>query len=243
MKVAFFIQNHHNTFVSQKEEVENHEQIPVNSNYHKNEDRAVEPYVERQSVDIMCMFDDITSFDDLPKYDQYDDNYVLQIQTNFTEKSEANLRNKEVQVQQPENSDQLVHFNYENEEESTNFFEISEGTLPFCFSLFQFIRDNYHAIRNQMSTSLDINCLEGNKIFVQDFSYLDLQHQNAIECQVAEEELEAGTYDQMIQDDSLPLCFQSFQFLKEKWYKIFNEKEEELVEIYEVPFEPICNKL
>lgn len=47
----------------------------------------------------------------------------------------------------------------------------------------------------------------------------------------------------MIQDDSMPLCFESFQFLKEMWYKFFKEKEEELVEIYEVPFEPICNKL
>ena len=40
------------------------------------------------------MFDEITYFNDFPKYDQYDDNYVLQIQTNFTEKSKANLRNK-----------------------------------------------------------------------------------------------------------------------------------------------------
>ena len=117
------------------------------------------------------------------------------------------MGNKEIQFQKLENSDYLVHFSHENEEESAETFEISEGTLPFCFASFQFIRDNFHAIRNQMSTSLDINYLEGNKIFVQDFSYLDLQPQNAIECQVAEEDLEAGTYDQMIQDDSLPLFF------------------------------------
>jgi len=47
----------------------------------------------------------------------------------------------------------------------------------------------------------------------------------------------------MIQDDSLPPCSESFQFLKEMWYKISKEREEQLVEIYEVPFEPICNKL
>ena len=33
------------------------------------------------------MFDDIPSFDDLPKYDHYDDSYVLQTQDNFTEQS------------------------------------------------------------------------------------------------------------------------------------------------------------
>ena len=106
------------------------------------------------------------------------------------------MGNKEIQVQQLERSDHLIHFSNEDEEESAENFEISEGTLPFCFASFQFIRDNCHTIRKQMSTSLGINCLEGNQIFVQKLSYLDLQPQNAIKCQVAKEDLEAGTYDQ-----------------------------------------------
>ena len=52
--------------------------------------------MEEKYPGLMCVFDDITSFDDFPKYDQYDDNYVLQIQTNFTEQSEASLGNKEI---------------------------------------------------------------------------------------------------------------------------------------------------
>ena len=79
MKVEFFVQNYHDTFVSQNEKVDNHEQILVNSNYHKSEDRVIEPYVERQSTDLICTFGDITLYDDVPKLDQYDDNYVLQI--------------------------------------------------------------------------------------------------------------------------------------------------------------------
>lgn len=47
MKVEFFFQNHHDIFVSQNEEVDNHEKILVNSNYHKSEDRVIEHYVER----------------------------------------------------------------------------------------------------------------------------------------------------------------------------------------------------
>jgi len=62
MKDNFFVQNHHDTFISQKEEVDSHEQIPANSNYHRSEDRFIKKYVERQSTDLMCMFDDITSF-------------------------------------------------------------------------------------------------------------------------------------------------------------------------------------
>ena len=54
---------------------------------------------------LMCMFDDITSFDNFHKCDQYDDNHVLQIQTKFIEKLEASLRNKEIQFHQLENSD------------------------------------------------------------------------------------------------------------------------------------------
>jgi len=90
------VQDHHDTFISQKEEVENHEQIPSNSNYHRSKDRFIEQYVEEKCPDLMCMFYDISSFDDLPKYDQYDDNYVLPIQTSFTEKSESSFGNKEI---------------------------------------------------------------------------------------------------------------------------------------------------
>ena len=84
----------------------------------------------------MCMFDAITSFDDFPKYDQYDDNHVLQVQTNFSEQSEASLGNKEIQFQQLENSDHLIHVSYESEEESAEKLEISEASLPLCFESF-----------------------------------------------------------------------------------------------------------
>jgi len=67
-----------------------------------------------------------------------------------------------------------MHISYGNEEESVENFEVSEGSLPFCFTSFQFIRDNFHAIKNQLSTSFDLDHLEGNEILVQDFSYLDL---------------------------------------------------------------------
>ena len=67
-----------------------------------------------------------------------------------------------------------MHISYDNDEESVANFEVSEGYLPFCFASFQFIRDNIHEIKNQLSTSFDLVHLEGNEILVQDFSYLDL---------------------------------------------------------------------
>ena len=85
--------------------------------------------------------------------------------------------------------------------------------------------------------------LEGNKILVQDFSYLDFQPPNAIECQVADEDLKAGTYDQMMQYDSVPLCFESFQFLKGNFHSISSIKDEQLIENHGISLEPIENGL
>ena len=68
-------------------EIKNHEQIYANSNYHRSEDRFIKQYVEEKASDLMCVFDDINSFDDLPKYDQYDDDYVFQIQINLADES------------------------------------------------------------------------------------------------------------------------------------------------------------
>ena len=45
------------------------------------------------------MLGDIMSYDDVPKIDQYNNDYVSQIQINLAEELEANLGNKEVQVQ------------------------------------------------------------------------------------------------------------------------------------------------
>ena len=50
--------------------------------------------LEEKSVDLIFIIDDIPSFEYLPKYDQYDDNYVLQIQDNFTEQTLASLKDE-----------------------------------------------------------------------------------------------------------------------------------------------------
>lgn len=67
--------------------------------------------------------------------------------------------------------------------------------------------------------------LEGNENFVPDFLYSEFQPPNSINIQVSHEDVEAGIYDQTIQEDSLPLCFESFQFLRGKLHsKSSNEK-------------------
>ena len=53
--------------------------------------------------------------------------------------------------------------------------------------------------------------------------------------------MEAGTYDQMMQDDLVPFCFESFQFLKGNWHSISSN--EQLVENHVISSEPIENGL
>ena len=66
---------------------------------------------------------------------------------------------------------------------------------------------------------------------------------NPIDCQVADEDLEAGPYDQMMHDDSVPFCFESFQFLKGNLHSIYSIKDEQPVENHAISLEPIENGL
>ena len=55
--------------------------------------------VEERYVDLTCMLDDILYMDDLPKFDQYDDDYVLQTKANLADQSVADLWEEEIQFQ------------------------------------------------------------------------------------------------------------------------------------------------
>ena len=50
---------------------------------------------EERAVDMMCMFDDVFYTDELPQFDQYDDDYVLQTEANLVDKSTTSLCEEE----------------------------------------------------------------------------------------------------------------------------------------------------
>ena len=81
---------------------------------------------EERTADMTCMLDDMFYTDDLPQFDQYDDDYVLQTKANLADKSAARLWEEEVHVRPS-------HISYGNDEESASKFEVSEGSLPFLF--------------------------------------------------------------------------------------------------------------
>jgi hypothetical protein len=70
--------------------------------------------VEEPSADMMCMLDDISFMDDLPKHDQYDEE---DIKMNFPEKLATYCWEEEDHLQSQQNN-QFVHGNYDNNEEN-----------------------------------------------------------------------------------------------------------------------------
>jgi len=95
------------TSILRKERIDIHKQI-----FAKSEDRFIEQYVKEQSPDLLCESGCTSFFGIPPKYDQYDDDYKPQVQINLIEESETIFGKSKVQVQQPESSDQLLHFSY-----------------------------------------------------------------------------------------------------------------------------------
>jgi len=73
---------------------------------------------EEITVDMTCMLDDVFYTDDLPQFDQYDDDYVLQTEANLADKSTAPLWVEEVHFQQLEYNVQPAHISYDSDEES-----------------------------------------------------------------------------------------------------------------------------
>jgi hypothetical protein len=181
---------------------------------------------EEQPTDMMCMFDDISYLDNLPKYDQYDDDYVVEIDVDCSKKPTACFWEKEAQLQ-IKYDNQPLHNNYDNNEENATNLRVSERSMPLCFSSFQFLRENYKQIVN----SRDGECSDesvGDVIDdievvldpnLQPLSYIDLQ-----------------TEDELMHYNSIPLTFNSFQFLK----KIFNHvMDDKHTENQEFVLEPI----
>ncbi len=54
---------------------------------------------EERTVDMTCMLDDMFYTDDLPQFDQYEDDYVLQTKANLTDEQAASLWEEEVHFQ------------------------------------------------------------------------------------------------------------------------------------------------
>jgi len=78
----------------QEESNDIHEQT-----YHKTDDIFVQPYMMEQSLDILYEHNIFSSFNCLPKYDEYDDDDETNDQISLAEESEPSLEKGKIQGQ------------------------------------------------------------------------------------------------------------------------------------------------
>lgn len=64
--------------------------------HRSNNDCFIDHLREERFVNLKFILDDVFYIDDLPKFDQYDDDYVLQIEASLTNKSKVGLWKEEV---------------------------------------------------------------------------------------------------------------------------------------------------
>jgi hypothetical protein len=183
----------------------------------------------------MCMIDDLSYLDNLPKYDQYDDDYVVEIDVDCSKKPVACFWEKEAQLQLKYDN-QPVHINYDSNEENAENLRVSGKSFPLCFSSFQFLRENYKQVVNSRDGECSDQSVED---VIDDMEVVldpELQPLSYIDFQIPDESLEPETKYELIQNNFVPLSFNSFQFLKKNLDHVLNDKH---IENYEVSLEPM----
>jgi hypothetical protein len=119
-----------------------------------------QPTENKFDVPRFFLVHDIADVVDLPKYDEYNDNYEVDFLEHPTECSSAG----NVQFQQFKESIQPAHFSYDNYKEHEESTESGEGnTLSLCFSSFQILKENFHSVISQQFHSYDNKHGENNE--------------------------------------------------------------------------------
>jgi hypothetical protein len=236
IKEELAAQRHHVPLISEKDTVTIPKHFSAHPRYHglNNDsfmysihstviDEAPSRLVEEQPADMICMFNGISSEDDLPKYDQYDDDHEAKIEVVCSKKPGA-CHWKEGDHLQFRCDNHLMHNSHDSDEEEIENLRVSENTLPLCFSSFQFLKRNSRLVvnsedRNSSDQSVDdaikdMEVVQNPELLP--FTYSDFQ--------ISNESLKPETNCELIQNNSVPLRFNSFQILKETLGQVLKDE-------------------
>jgi hypothetical protein len=164
---------------------------------------------EEQPADMMCMFDDIPYLDNLPKCDQYDDDHEAEIEVDCSKQSTTYDWEEEDHLQSQQDN-QSVHGNYDNNDQSAENLRVSENTLPLCFSSFQFLKRNSRPVVNSENKNFSDQSVEDATVDMEVVLNPDLQPLTYFDFQIPDERLKPKTNYELDQNNSVPLCFNSF---------------------------------
>jgi hypothetical protein len=248
IKEELVVQRHHVPLISEKETVIVPKHFSVHPWYHGLDNdsfmysihHTVEDEVQNQRVvedspDMICMFNGISSMDDLPKCDQYDDDHEAEIEVDCSEKPTTCCWQEEDQLQLRYDN-QSAHGNYDSKDQSAENLRVSENTLPLCFSSFQFLKRNSRPVENSEDRNFSDQSVEDAIKDMEVVLNPESQPLTYIDFQIPDESLEPETNYELIHNNSVPLCFNSFQFLKKNLEYMLKDK---YTENQEVSVEPI----
>jgi hypothetical protein len=185
-------------------------------------DGAPSQFVEEQPADMMCMFDNIPYLDCPPKWDQYDDDREAETEVVCSEKPAACHWQEEDHL--PFRCDnQPLHNSHDSNEECAENVRVSEGTLSLCCSSFQFMKRNSRPVVNSEDKIPMTNQL---MILIKDMEAVlnpVSQPLTDIDFRILDDSLEPEENSELIQKNSVPLCFKSFQVLKETFGQMLKD--------------------
>jgi hypothetical protein len=189
--------------------------------------------MEEDSPDMICMFNGISSMDDSPKLDWYNDDYTT---LDFSKKSTTYDWEEEDHLQSQQDN-QSVHGNYDSNDQSAENLRVSGNTLPLCFSSFQFLRENCKQVVNSREGECSDQLGEDAIVDMEVVLNPELQPSTYFDFQIPDESLKPEINYELIQNNSVPLCFNSFQFLKKNLEYMLKDKHTENQEVSVEPMQ------
>jgi hypothetical protein len=247
-KEELAVQRHHVPLISEKDTVIVPKHFSAHPGYHglNNDsfmysihntvkDEAPSRLVEEQPADMICMFNGISSMDDLPKCNQYDDDHEAEIEVVCSKKPTA-CHWQEGDHLQFRCDNQPSHNSHDSDEEETENFRVREKSLPLCFASFQFLRGNCKQVVNSREGECSDPLGEDASVDVKVVLNPELQPFTYFDFQISDERLKPEANSELIQNNSVPLCFDSFQFLKKNLEYMLKDK---YTENQEVAVEPM----
>jgi hypothetical protein len=240
------VQRHHGPLISEKESAIIPKHVVAHPGYHglnddlfmysihgTVKDEAPSQLAEEQPADMMCMFDDIPYLDCPPKWDQYDDDHEAEIEVDCLEKPVACHWQEEDHL--PFRCDnQPLHNSHDSDGEETENIRGSESTLPICFSSLQFLKRNSRPVVNSEDINVSDQSIDDTIKDMEAVLKPESQHLPSFNFQILDEGLEPETNYDLIQKNSVPLCFKSFQVLKETLGQVLKD---EYINKQEISFE------
>jgi hypothetical protein len=236
IKEELAVQGRHEPLISEKERVTFPHHVVAHPWYHGLDnnsfmysihdtviDETPSQLVEEKPADMMCMFNGISSVDDSPKWDQYDDDPEAETEVVCSEKP-TTCHWQEGDHLQFRCDNQPVHNSHDSNEECAENVRVSEDTLPLCCSSCQFLKRNSRSVvssRDKISFDQAIDdTLKDMEVVLNPVS----QPLTYIDFQILDDSLEPEENFKLIQKNSIPWYFKSFPVLKKTLGQVLRDE-------------------